>query len=74
MIMIDLDLMMFKRRIELPELAQLTGIAPASLAGLCRGSHPSIRLDLLDRLCETLQCSPADLLVRIEEAPRVRLH
>lgn len=62
MIIVNLDVMMAKRKISSNELAELIGITPANLSILKTGKAKAIRFSTLDKLCEALNCQPADIL------------
>ena len=59
---INLDVMMAKRKIGLGELAEKVGITPANLSILKNGKARAIRFSTLEKLCEVLDCSPGDIL------------
>lgn len=61
-IIINLDVMMAKRKMSLNELAQRVGITNANLSILKTGKAKAIRLETLNAICEALQCQPGDLL------------
>lgn len=62
MIIVNLDVMMAKRKISSNELAERIGITPANLSILKTGKAKAIRFSTLDRLCEALNCQPGDIL------------
>ena len=62
MIVINLDVMMAKRRISLGELSARIGITQANLSILKNNRARAIRFSTLDALCRALDCQPADLL------------
>ena len=62
MIIVNLDVMMAKRKIGLGELAEKVGITPANLSILKNGKARAIRFSTLEKLCEVLDCSPGDIL------------
>lgn len=62
MIIVNLDVMMAKRKISSNELAELIGITPANLSILKTGKAKAVRFSTLDRICETLKCQPGDIL------------
>ncbi len=66
-IIVNLDVMMAKRKISSNELAKLIDITPANLSLLKTGKAKAIRFSTLDKLCEVLQCQPADILEWREE-------
>lgn len=62
MIIVNLDVMMAKRKISSNELAERVGITPANLSILKTGKAKAIRFSTLDKICEALDCQPADIL------------
>jgi putative transcriptional regulator len=61
-IIVNLDVMMAKRKISSSELAERIGITPANLSILKTGKAKAIRFSTLTALCRELQCQPGDLL------------
>jgi putative transcriptional regulator len=61
-IIVDIDVMMAKRKISAGELADRIGITPANLAVLKNGRAKAVRFTTLEALCEALECQPGDLL------------
>lgn len=62
MIVVNLDMMMAKRKMSLNELAERVEITPANLSIFKTGKARAVRFSTLERLCEVLDCQPADLL------------
>ena len=62
MIIVNLDVMMAKRKISSNELAEKIGITPANLSVLKTNKGKAIRFSTLDKLCNVLQCLPVDIL------------
>ncbi|MGN0678691.1 MAG: helix-turn-helix domain-containing protein [Oscillospiraceae bacterium] len=62
MIIVNLDVMMAKRKISSNELAEKIDITPANLSILKTGKAKAIRFSTLERLCEALNCQPGDIL------------
>lgn len=62
MIIVNLNVMMAKRRISSQELADKIGITQANLSILKTGKGKAIRFSTLDKICEVLDCKPADIL------------
>lgn len=62
MILVNLDMMMAKRKMSLTELAERVDITPANLSIFKTGKAKAVRFITLERLCEVLDCQPADLL------------
>lgn len=61
-IVVNLDVMMAKRKISLGELSEKVGITQANLSILKTGKAKAIRFSTLETLCEVLDCQPADIL------------
>lgn len=61
-IIVNLDVMMAKRKISLGELAERIDITPANLSILKTGKAKAIRFSTLEAVCKELQCQPADIL------------
>ena len=61
-IVVNLDVVMAKRKIGLGELAELVGITPANLSVLKTGKAKARRFSTLEKLCEVLDCQPGDIL------------
>jgi len=59
---IELDVMLARRKMKLNDLAQAVGITPQNLSVLKSGRAKAIRFSTLEAICETLQCQPGDLL------------
>lgn len=67
MIIVNLDVMMAKRKISSNELAELIDITPANLSILKTGKAKAVRFSTLDKICAVLKCQPGDLLEYVEE-------
>ena len=67
MIIVNLDVMMAKRKISSNELAEKIGITPANLSILKNNKGKAIRFSTLEKLCEVLKCKPGDILDYEEE-------
>ncbi|MCJ8346182.1 helix-turn-helix transcriptional regulator [bacterium] len=61
-IIIDLDVMMSRRKVKLKDLSKEVGISEANLSKLKNGRVKAIRLQTLERICLSLDCQPGDLL------------
>lgn len=61
-IIINLDVMMAKRKMSSNELAQKIGITNANLSILKTNKGKAIRFSTLDKICEVLECTPGDIL------------
>lgn len=67
-IIVDIDVMVAKRKMPVGVLAERIGITPANLAVLKNGRAKAVRFTTLEALCEVLECQPGDLL-RWEPGP-----
>ena len=61
-IIVNLDDMLYERRMTLTELSERIGITLANLSVLKTGKARAIRFSTLDAICAALQCQPGDLL------------
>ena len=61
-IIVNLDVMMARRKISAGELAQRIGITPANLSILKNQKAKAIRFSTLDEICRALNCQPGDIL------------
>lgn len=61
-IVINLDVMMAKRKVQLGELAERIGITSANLSILKNNKAKAIRFSTLEAICRELQCQPGDIL------------
>ena len=61
-LIVNLDVMMAKRKIALGDLADRIGITPANLSILKTGKAKAIRFSTLEAICKELDCQPADIL------------
>lgn len=66
-IIVNLDVMLAKRKMRSRELAELIGIAEPNVSLLKSGKVKGVRFDTLESLCKILQCQPGDLLEFREE-------
>ena len=66
-IIVNLDVMLARRKMTSLELAQRIGMTPANLSILKTGKAKAIRMSTLDLLCRELNCQPGDLLECVEE-------
>ncbi len=67
MIVVNLDVMLAKRKMTLTELSEQVGITIANLSVLKNGHAKAIRFETLDKICRTLECTPGDILEWREE-------
>ncbi len=61
-IIVNLDVMLAKRKMQSKELVEILGITPANLSILKTGKAKAIRFTTLDAICEALECQPGDIL------------
>ncbi|HRD67729.1 MAG TPA: helix-turn-helix transcriptional regulator [Candidatus Competibacter sp.] len=61
-IVVNLDVMLAKRKMRMGDLAQAIGITQANLSILKTGKAKAIRFSTLDAICRQLDCQPGDLL------------
>jgi putative transcriptional regulator len=61
-IQVNLDVQMARRKMSLNELAERVGISIQNLSILKTGKAKAIRFSTLDKICEALDCKPADIL------------
>jgi putative transcriptional regulator len=61
-IIINLDVMLAKRKMRSNELAEKVGITTANLSILKTGKAKAIRFSTLEAICEVLQCQPGDIM------------
>lgn len=61
-IIVNLDVMMAKRKIGLMDLAETIQITPANLSILKNNKARAIRFSTLEQICKALNCQPADIL------------
>jgi putative transcriptional regulator len=66
-IVIQLDVMMAKRKIGLMELAEKVNITPANLSILKNNKAKAIRFSTLEEICKALDCQPGDLIEYVKE-------
>jgi len=62
MIVVNLDVILAKRKMKLMELSELTGISMTNLSILKTGKAKAIRFSTLEVICNALKCQPADIL------------
>ncbi len=61
-IIINLDVMLAKRKMRLNELSEKVGITLSNLSILKQGKAKAIKLSTLDLICQALNCQPGDIL------------
>ena len=62
MIIVNLDVMMARRKMSLNELSERVGITIANLSILKTGKAKAVRFSTLDAICRVLDCTPGDIL------------
>jgi putative transcriptional regulator len=66
-IVVNLDVMMARRKISLNELSGRVGLTLANLSILKTGKAKAIRFSTLDAICKALDCQPADILEYVSD-------
>lgn len=61
-IIVNLDVMLAKRKMKSKELAEIIGITTANLSILKSGKAKAVRFSTLEAICKALDCQPADIL------------
>ncbi|RIV30407.1 transcriptional regulator [Flagellimonas lutimaris] len=61
-IIINIDVMLAKRKIKSKDLAQEIGITPANLSILKNGKAKGVRFETLEAICKALDCKPGDII------------
>ena len=69
-IVVNLDVMLARRKLQLNTVAERVGITPQNLSVLNAGRARAIRFSTLEKLCEVLECQPGDLLAFEDGAQR----
>jgi putative transcriptional regulator len=66
-IIVNLDVMMAKRKMSLNELSDKVGLTLSNLSVLKTGKAKAIRFSTLEAICKVLKCQPADILEYVDE-------
>tara|TARA_B110001450_G_C17262245_1_gene335997 strand:+ start:336 stop:542 length:207 start_codon:yes stop_codon:yes gene_type:complete len=66
-IIVNLDVMLAKRKIKSKDLAKTIGITTANLSILKSGKAKAVRFTTLEAICKALNCQPSDILEYVEE-------
>ena len=61
-IIINIDVMLAKRKMSVTELSERVGITMANISILKNGKAKVIKVDTLDKICRALECQPGDIL------------
>ena len=67
MIVINIDVMLAKRKMSVGELADRVGFTMANVSLLKNGKIKALKMSTLDKLCQVLECQPADLLEYVND-------
>ena len=74
-IVVQLDVMLARRKVKSKDLAEQVGITEANMSLLKQGKVKGVRFDTLEKICAYLQCQPGDLLAWVpddqESLPKV---
>ena len=62
MIIVNIDVMLAKRKMSVTELSECVGITMANISILKNGKAKAIKIQTLDKICEALDCEPGDIL------------
>lgn len=62
MIIINIDVMLAKRKMSVTELSEKVGITMANISILKNGKAKAIKIDTLNKICKALDCQPGDIL------------
>ena len=68
-IIVNVDVMLATRKMQLKELSELTGISNVNLSILKQGKGKAIRFSTLEAICKALDCQPGDILEYREDEP-----
>tara|TARA_R110001632_G_scaffold107700_6_gene217422 strand:+ start:4704 stop:4910 length:207 start_codon:yes stop_codon:yes gene_type:complete len=66
-IIVNLDVMLAKRKMKSKDLAEIIGITPANLSILKSGKGKGVRFSTLNAICKALDCHPSDILDYVED-------
>lgn len=61
-IIVDLDVMLAKRKMRLNDLSEAVNVTPQNLSILKTGKAKAVRFSTLDAICKVLECEPGDIL------------
>ena len=62
MIIVNIDVMLAKRKMSVSELSEKVGITIANMSILKNGKAKAIRISTIDKICQVLECGPGDIL------------
>ncbi len=66
-IIVNLDVMLARRKMSMTELSEQVGVTMANLSILKNGHAKAVRFSTLEKICQVLQCQPGDILEFREE-------
>ncbi len=66
-IIINVDVMLAKRKMSVTELSERVGITMANISILKNGKAKAIKIDTLNKICKALECQPGDILEYVPE-------
>ena len=66
-IIINIDVMLAKRKMSVTELSERVGITMANISILKKGKAKAIKLSTLNSICKALNCQPGDILEYVED-------
>lgn len=66
-IIVNLDVVLAKRKMKLMDLSILVGVSTVNLSILKQGKGKAIRFSTLESICKALECQPGDILEYVEE-------
>ena len=66
-IIVNLDVMLARRKMKSKDLAEIVGITTANLSILKSGKAKAIRFSTLESICKALDCQPSDILEYVED-------
>ncbi len=73
-IIVNLDVMMARRKMSLTELSERVGITMANLSILKKGKAKAIRFSTMEAICEILDCQPGDILEFVQDEYNLNSH
>jgi putative transcriptional regulator len=71
-IVVNVDVMLAKRKMQSKDLAEKLDITPANLSILKTGKAKGIRFDTLEAICRILNCQPGDILEYVPDEPLLK--
>lgn len=66
-IVINIDVMLAKRKMSVTELSERVGITMANISILKNGKAKAVKLETLNKICQALECQPGDILEYVED-------